>query len=244
MSTRKIVRPADVTREAAAEQIKEAGMELVSLRLVDESGRKIASADAIGRTDLQWEATIKVAEFPFEEDSPKGESEPESKGDDPTEGEGGDDPLGLDDADEDSASEDEKADDKILDLVKQIAEHMGIHVDGGEEPPADEAAGLDLPDVGAPEENTPLSPPVEKASVPGAAGGTFSHIVVANAEAMKGRRSFVAIVENSNVLNDGEIVREAQIAFPGYKVAGRIDRVTLAADNEARVPLIAEAKGE
>ena len=249
MNTRKIVRPADITVADAQAQIKEAGLELVSIRLIDDSGKKIASADAVGRSDLSWEATVKVAEFPFTEDG-----EDEAPKDESPVGEPSEDPIGDEDKDEDHEESeekaDEKADSKILDLVKEIAKHLGIPT-GDEDPMGDVEgdAGLGDPIVDVPvgdeiDKQAPLPLPVEK-KAPGMGGGTFaSHIVVANADAVKGRRSFVACVAEAHVMNDGEIVNEAHIAFPGYRVAGRIDRKTLAESNEARVPMVAKAKAE
>jgi len=248
MSTRKITRPADITAADAKQQIKEAGFELVSMVLVDASGRKVAAANAVGRSDLQWEATIKVAEFPFDKDG--GDEEP--KDDAPADDAPKDDepePIGGDSDDADEPSEPEAKEPKlgeVFDLLKAIAEHLKVPVPG-EDPIGPEGdAGLpplDAPggDVPPPPGDEPLPLPVEK-KAPGAGGGVFSHIVIANADAAKGRRSFVACVADANVLNDGEIVREAQVAFPGYRVAGRIDRVTLAESNEARVPLTADPK--
>lgn len=249
MNTRKITRPADVTARDAKRQIRGAGYELVSLALIDAGGRKVAAASAVGRSDLQWEATVKVAEFPFDKDGPADEPKDDAPegGDEPKDDAPDDDLFGGDD---DEPSEPESSEPKlgeVFDLLKAIAEHFQIPVPGDEPigpegddlglPPVDGPEGGDVPPAGG--EELPL--PVEK-KAPGAGGGVFSHIVVANGDAAKGRRSFVACVADANVLNDGEIVKEAQIAFPGYRVAGRIDRVTLANSNEARVPLTVNTK--
>lgn len=252
MNTRKIVRPATITAADAEAQLKEAGFELVELRLIDKAGTKVASADAVGRSDLNWEATIKEADFPFEKDGDEGDEPKEDAPDFGGDSEEADEPKDDEGDEPKEEKSDEKAYSKILDLVKEIAKHLGIPVpgeEGDEDPLAPEGDGLDLPDIGAPEggepdHSEPLPLPVEK-KAPGAGGGVFaSHIVVANSDAIKGRRSFVACVADAHVLNDGEIVNEAHIAFPGYRVAGRIDRKTLAESNEARVPMVAEAKAE
>ena len=254
MSTRKIVRPADVTAADATAQIKEAGYELVSLKLIDASGQRVASADAVGRNDLQWEATVKVAEFPFSEDEGEGDKDGEDKGpsDDTDAPESSDDDEPKDEApdgppkDEEpkEPKSDKSADADILDLVKEIAKHLGIPVPGEEDPmldaPVDDIGvgpEAPAPDLGGAPEEEPLPLPVEKKG-PVGMGGILSHIVVANSDAIEGRRSFVAVVSDANGLNDGEIVNEAHVAFPGYRVAGKIDRKTLLDQNEARVPMV------
>lgn len=247
MKTTTIYRPANVSEEAARASLKQAGYEVTDLQVVGD--------EKAGR---QFAATVVVAEFPPAKDdagSDDAPDAPEPKDDAPS------DDKPSEDKSDDSSSDEPKDDgegDKpkepklteVMDLMKAIADKLGVPVPGeeglddlglGDDPMADPGADpLGLPDVGAPEAGAPapmdkpLPPPVPEKPGGMGHGPAFSHILVNGQEKLAGRRTAVVKLADAHMLNDGEIVNEARIAFAGWTVK-KIDRKTLAAEHVARV---------
>ena len=250
MKTETIRRPANISKEAALAGLKASGKEVVSLEEVGD--------DITGR---EYVATVKVAEFPPAKDdggdegggNPFGGSD-EGGDDKPKDDEPSEDKT--DDEGSDKPKEDGEGDDKpkepkmseVMDLMTAIAEKLGVPLPGdeglGEDPLAPEGEPMGLPDVGAPPAGDivppadhPLPPPVPEkphGMGGGGMGPSFSHIVIDGQEKLAGRRSAVVRVVEAHVMNDGEIVNEARVAFPDWKVK-KIDRKTLAGEHIARV---------
>lgn len=245
MKTDKLYRPANVSEASARASLKQAGHDVIDLKIVGDE-----------RSGRQFEATVRVAEFPPAKDDEGGNpfggsdegGDDKPKDDEPsedkTDDEGGSDEP-KDDGEGDKPKEPKMS--EVMDLMTAIAEKLGVPVPGaddalGEDPLAPEGADpLGLPDVGAPiageaaPMDHPLPPPVpEKPGGPAGGGMSFSHIVVDGTERLAGRRTAVVKLADAHMLNDGEIVNEARVAFAGWTVK-RIDRKTLASEHVARV---------
>ena len=183
------------------------------------------------RRDDMYFATLRMAEFPPPlKDEGDGSKPLDLTGDQPTdmdslEPDGDYDDSGDDlDLDEDGGKDKE---DKIMDMLDKIMDHLGIKGDGDEDGEMGEAEGLDLPDVGAPPAGEPMPPeggselpaPVQPPSKPDM-GGAFSHVLQRK---VGSRRSFTARRKDAGNISNNQIIAEAVAGFPGYRVA-RLNR--------------------
>lgn len=169
----------------------------------------------------QYVAHIVVAEFP-----PKDDGGDEGGGDAPEFTEEGPEDSGDDGGDEGGPPPEpkseggEKGGGKLMALVEQIAQAVGVTPDGGDEmgmdpmggPPGPPGGlGPDLPDVGAPSKmEAPLPPPASKPAPGMGGGGTFA-------------KRTTTVWREDDGTPVAEVLKEAQAFFPGQRVA-KIER--------------------
>lgn len=238
MRTETIERLANVSEEQARQEIGEMlpGAEIVSF----------------ARRGQMFVATVKTAGgFPFGDESDDSDSGSDSDdapaddapADDAGESESDDsDDAGDDSGDSDDApfGDDEGGDDEggdepkepklgeVMDLLKRVAEALGVapdHVDLTDPSEAD----LVTPDIGAPPAGEPMPPAHDEAPLPAPVpepkkpgpmgGGAFASLQ----PKVAGRRSFEATREEAGPLSNKQIIAEAVAGFPGYRVA-RLNR--------------------
>lgn len=242
MEPKKVYRKADVSRATATqdllEQYPDADFSLTKKKATAHEAKLTAANEG----DEIYVATVKVAEFPPPEGGPEGapedkpkddapdDTEDEPSEDDPTdpmaENGGGEDPLGK--------PKPLKGEELTNHLLQQILDAVKGGGDLGAGP--DDGAGLDLPDIGAPDKSqglpgpkAPLPPPVPPKGAPGMGGGAFS-------KALAGIDNFK--FARSDVKKDGisieTIKREAMQNAPGFTVT-KIDLRTKTAEDIALV---------
>jgi hypothetical protein len=197
-----------------------------------------------------YRVTLKLAEFPPAKD--EADDAPDAEPKDPFVEEDKDekkDPLDLTDDKDSDDSEDKPKEPKmseVMDLMKAIADKLGVPVPG-EDHPLDDPTDPDplapdaMPDPAAPPapHDAPLPPPVPEKGGMGAFASTQPH---ADTAKVAGRRSFVLERDDAGEANNATLLREAHELFPTFRVA-RIDREKKAAEGIALVAMVARKKG-
>lgn len=241
MRTKTMTRKANVTPKVAMDDLAEAfpGSEVISFTTSGKGGEKF------------YTAKLKLAEFPPSDEDKDGEEpkepkdEPKGKGDD-TDDPTGEDVLDLTEPEGDDPLADEGGEPSIgevMDLVKAIAEKVGVPVPGAdthEEPMLDDPAGLPEPGLDGPPApgGAPLPPPVpEKPHGPGPGVFASSHPEL---QKVATRRHFVVERTDAGEIGNVEMVREAHEQFPGFRVA-KLDRIAKADANVAVIAMVARS---
>lgn len=230
--------------------------------------KKVANAEeaksaGVGEGELVYAATVRVAEFPPADDAgdegsepksdkappaPNSESDPDADGDDDSSPEG--------DSDHDFAGKGEgegeggegakpkklSPDEQIVHLLTQILDALkGGGAPGAGDPMGGPGDGLDLPDVGAPDQGeglpsapgmggppgkAPLPPPVKEKGPVGV--GAFAHVA--------GSAEITMVRADAGEVNNSAIISEASTYAPTHRVA-KIQRTGYATLNGEEVYL-------
>ena len=230
------------------------GARFAAVVLADEDGDEDEATDS-GSDDKP--AFLKDDDAKDDSNGDSKDSDDSNGSSDNGEGEGGDDdreePPFAEDGDDDGK---EPSISEVFDLVKQIAEAVGVPVGGPEGPegldalPTDDlgagdlAAGPagppELPDVGSPPAGGPaLPPPLPPPAPKGKPGAMPSFARVAGYdEAKTKKRVLVAELQEAGSVSNKQIMDEAGFFMADHRVA-KIDRTSRAEDDVALVTLVA-----